>query len=70
MPLNEDNELEYHNKINPKCPLCDFTIDIEKHALYELFNDGYNEIQCPNCKGTIIVQSHAKWSFSTDDQNP
>ncbi|MCW3109893.1 MAG: hypothetical protein JWQ09_4399 [Segetibacter sp.] len=71
MPLTEDNSDEYENLKEPKCPHCDYIIDISKHDLYELYDSqaGIVEIDCPSCNKLVKVAPDCTWRFSTDDQD-
>ena len=47
---------------------CDYDIDINDNALWELYEEGEHAIDCPMCDKSIAVIARAKWSFSTDEQ--
>lgn len=68
MPLTDDNSIEYWYNDNPKCPYCDYDIDINTYELWTLYEEGDHNIDCPNCDKSITVSANAKWSFSTDEQ--
>lgn len=68
MPLTEENTIEYWSNKNPKCPYCDYDIDIDDNELWELYEEGEHAIDCPMCDKSIAVIANAKWSFSTDEQ--
>ena len=68
MPLTKSNYIEYWANTNPKCPHCDYDIDISNHELWKLYEEGDHNIDCPNCDKLIIVSANATWSFSTDKQ--
>ena len=68
MSLTDNNIIDYWGNNNPKCPYCDYDIDINAHELWTLYEEGDHNIDCPNCDKLIIVSANATWSFSTDKQ--
>ena len=70
MPLIKSvNSHEYINREHPKCPFCDYEINIIKHELYQLYQDEPNDIECPNCKKDVLVVPEVTYTFNTDEQD-
>lgn len=73
MPLDTEdkgNDMDYWSNDNPKCPWCDYVIEIDKHELYELYDDNDNHyIDCPSCEKELRVSTRAVYTFSTDEQD-
>lgn len=68
MPLDEHNNIKYWGNDEPKCPFCDYEIDISDHEMYELYKEDDHEIDCPDCEEIFTVVSNCKWTFSTNEQ--
>lgn len=68
MPLSKTekySESHWGNEF-PKCPHCDFDIDISRFDLYQLYdNSDEHEIECPHCGEVMIVISTCNWIFET-----
>lgn len=62
------DRIQYKRNDDPRCPHCDFIIDISKNEFYELYEEGEHEIQCPSCEKNITVKSEIEYKFSTDEQ--
>ena len=65
MPQTENNRLDYLFKKVPRCPSCDFDIDIRMNELYELCEEGDHDIECPACGCAIRVSTRVTLSYST-----
>ena len=68
MPVNDKNEHLYQDLLNPKCPFCDFNIDIDDNELFDLHEEDTHCIKCPECDLDIKVESTAVFRFSTIEQ--
>lgn len=68
MPLTKDNWTDYWANTDPKCPHCDYDININNNELWELYEEGKHNIDCPSCGKAMIVYVNVERSFSTDEQ--
>lgn len=70
MPLDNRNTSNYWHEEFPKCPWCDYVIDINKHEMFELYDtqEGDHTVECPHCDKELLVRVHCSFTFSTDEQ--
>lgn len=68
MPLTESNTWDYYANDLPKCPFCDSEIDLIRHDLSEMHEEGEHEFDCPYCEKTVTVSVSVSFSFTTTDQ--
>lgn len=68
MPLNEENADDYWGNDSPKCPHCDYEIDLGSNDLYRLYEEGEHQVDCPKCDEPFMVSTRVSHSFSTDKQ--
>ncbi len=61
-------KLDYTSRHTPKCPFCDYEIDIEGSELQVLYKEGEHEICCPGCEKNIVVRTDIITLFSTEEQ--
>lgn len=57
----------WRNK-DPRCPHCAESIDIDRHELWRLYEEGEHDMECPHCEGEFVVSTNITYSFSTDEQ--
>ena len=69
MPLTKTStrseQLDYSMNDRPKCPHCDEEFDIWEHELYDLEDEGEQEVTCPYCDGMLNVETTVIYRFTT-----
>lgn len=57
--------VEYFRNDLPKCPYCNYDINIDEHELYELYEEEISHILCPNCEKEMEVETITSYKFTT-----
>ena len=68
MPLNRETRHDYWGCKEPKCPHCDHDLNIVRHELYALYEEGDHAVSCPYCECDFRVSVHVSHSYDTSEQ--
>jgi DNA-directed RNA polymerase subunit RPC12/RpoP len=65
---SEEPDLEFWGNDKPKCPHCGADVDIERHDLSSIYEEGEHVVDCPYCNLEFIVWTRISHTFSTEKQ--